>query len=455
MSFSPSQGLRLISAEFPFYNTGMKLQPGLSARQKLKLLLPCLLYLMAGLCCLLIPARFADGFILAAGILSLLSSLPFLLHGLQWHRGLDLLAAMLTLALGLLCIFMRSRGAELIGIFYSVYLLAIGLVFLIQAALDHFALSRLLPGVAYAAAGILLLVFHRQDPRFVMLVIGAYLLLQAWQNGEELFCFSNPWDARYWSMRHWMALPAFVIGIFPSFVIGRIQDQAMKHHPAEFDARKNDQTANLRIWIHTGAYGARLYGHMTFSRNNVMYSYGDYDLPAEKLFGTIGPGIFFTVNAEVYANNCCIVEHSPLFEYGLHLTEEQLDRFDGMARGIFRQTIPWTCPMEAAHDAGRPATLQEYGKMYANRLWYRTGAMFRKYTRGPWKWYALLGNNCSNFAAAKLNELGLHLPVSHGIVSPGEFYEVLETLFEDPDSCVITRRYHTADIPASLFDVPD
>lgn len=88
----------------------MKLQPGLSARQKLKLLLPCLLYLMAGLCCLLIPARFADGFILAAGILSLLSSLPFLLHGLQWHRGLDLLAAMLTLALGLLCMLHEKQG---------------------------------------------------------------------------------------------------------------------------------------------------------------------------------------------------------------------------------------------------------------------------------------------------------------------------------------------------------
>lgn len=111
--------------------------------------------------------------------------------------------------------------------------------------------------------------------------------------------------------------------------------------------------------------------------------------------------------------------------------------------------------MEAAHEAGRPVSLQTCGKMYANRLWFRTGCRFRMYTRGPWKWYALLGNNCSNFAAAKLNEIGLHLPVSHGVVSPGEFYEVMETLFDDPDSCVITRSYHTVDIPASLFDVPD
>lgn len=252
-----------------------------------------------------------------------------------------------------------------------------------------------------------------------------------------------------------MALPAFFIGIFPSFVIGRIQDEGMKHRAVDFDGRKNDSEVNLRIWIHTGTYGPRLYGHMTFSRNNVMYSYGDYDVPAEKLFGTIGPGIFFTVNAEIYANNCCIVEHSPLFEYGLHLTDAQLQAFDRMSGGIFAQTVPWVCPMEAAHEAGWPVSLQTCGKMYANRLWFRTGCRFRMYTRGPWKWYALLGNNCSNFAAAKLNEIGLHLPVSHGVVSPGEFYEVMETLFDDPDSCVITRSYHTVDIPASLFDVPD
>ncbi|WP_290457829.1 hypothetical protein [Faecalibaculum rodentium] len=433
----------------------MNTTSALSLRQRLKLMLPCLLYLICGLGCLLVPARFADAFILTAGMVSLLSSIPFFVHAFQWHRRLDLVAALLTAALGLLCVFMRCQGAFLIGVLYSVYLLAIGLVFLIQAVLDRFSGSRLWIGLGYLLAGGLLLAFRHDDPRFVMEIIGAYLLLQAWQNLEELFCFSNPYDAKYWSMRHWMALPAFFIGIFPSFVIGRIQDEGMKHRAVDFDGRKNDSEVNLRIWIHTGTYGPRLYGHMTFSRNNVMYSYGDYDVPAEKLFGTIGPGIFFTVNAEIYANNCCIVEHSPLFEYGLHLTDAQLQAFDRMSGGIFAQTVPWVCPMEAAHEAGRPVSLQTCGKMYANRLWFRTGCRFRMYTRGPWKWYALLGNNCSNFAAAKLNEIGLHLPVSHGVVSPGEFYEVMETLFDDPDSCVITRSYHTVDIPASLFDVPD
>ena len=223
-------------------------------------MLPCLLYLICGLGCLLVPARFADAFILTAGMVSLLSSIPFFVHAFQWHRRLDLVAALLTAALGLLCVFMRCQGAFLIGVLYSVYLLAIGLVFLIQAVLDRFSGSRLWIGLGYLLAGGLLLAFRHDDPRFVMEIIGAYLLLQAWQNLEELFCFSNPYDAKYWSMRHWMALPAFFIGIFPSFVIGRIQDAGMKHRAVDFDGRKNDSEVNLRIWIHTGTYGPRQIG---------------------------------------------------------------------------------------------------------------------------------------------------------------------------------------------------
>lgn len=180
----------------------MNTTSALSSRQRLKLTLPCLLYLICGLGCLLVPARFADAFILTAGMVSLLSSIPFFVHAFQWHRRLDLVAALLTAALGLLCVFMRCQGAFLIGVLYSMYLLAIGLVFLIQAILDRFSGSRLWIGLGYLLAGGLLLVFRHDDPRFVMEIIGAYLLLQAWQNLEELFCFSNPYDAKYWSMRH-------------------------------------------------------------------------------------------------------------------------------------------------------------------------------------------------------------------------------------------------------------
>lgn len=413
--------------------------------------IPFLLFLILGLGCWFVPVRFADIVVAGAGVTALLSAFPFLFHAFSRKRPLDGAAGVVCIAFGLVCMTHAERGMELVARIYEVYITLIGLVLMLQWVLDRFHDRKGLLGLVYTVCGVALLLFHRTDGRFVLFVLGAYCLLQALQEAFEQLYFSSRYDALWWSFKYWSCLPACIAAILPSFVMGWLQDRKLKGDHTDFDAVKNDLPVNLRVWIHTGTYGARLYGHMTFSRNDIMYSYGDYDVPAEKLFGTIGPGIFFTVNAENYANNCCIVEHSPLFEYGIHLTPAQEEKFAKMSDEIFAQTVPWQCPMQAAMAQGKKVSLAQYGKMYANRLWYRTHCAFRRYTSGPWKWYALLGNNCSNFAAAKLNEIGLHLPVSHGIVSPGEFYVVMETAFRDPDSNVVSRSWHSAEVPSTLF----
>ena len=407
------------------------------------------LYVLAGLACLYIPNISADVLMVVTGVLAALSAIPFIIHGIKHRHELDYAAAVLCVIVAGLCFAHQTLGQQFIGLLYVLYLLVNGIIFGIQAVLDRGRPSELVPAIAYIGLAVFFF-FNRLDVKYVL---GVWFIMQGLQCLWEDLCFTNPYDAKYWSFRGWMNLPSFIVSILPAFIIGHLQDARMKKEATHFDARKNDKPVNFRIWIHSGTYGARLYGHMTFSYDDVMYSYGDYDVPAEKLFGTVGPGIFFTVNSPLYANNCCVIEHSPLFEYGLHLSEEQLKKFEKMSRQIFSNTTPWQCPMEKAESEGDTVTLAEYGKMYANRLWYRTSCQFRKYTSGQWKWYSLLGNNCSNFAAAKLNEIGLNLPISTGVVSPGEYYEVMETLFKDPDSCVITRSWHSADVPETLFTV--
>lgn len=420
-----------------------------------KTLLPALLFFMTGICCFLIPEKFSDAFVLGAGVISFLSCLPFLIHGIKWKRSMDLIGAAACLIFSLVCFFNFHTGYYLIAGVYGFYLLAIGIVFLIQWYLEHFKASLGVLGFLYFITGAFILIFNKEDFKIVQYVIGAYCFLQAFQLIEEYYCFTNPYDVRYFSFRHWACLPAFVVGVLPSFVISYLQDRRLKKEPTHFDGVKNDKPVNLRIWVHTGTYSFRLYGHMTFSRDDLMYSYGDYDVAQEKLFKTIGPGIFFNVNSEVYINNCCIVEQCPVFEYGIHLTKEQEEKFVKMAQEIHKNTIPWMCPMEEAIVKNGEAQFKNFESDYASRLWYRTDAKFRKYTKGPWAWYTLLGNNCSNFAAAKLNEIGLNLPVSIGIVSPGEFFDVLETAYRDPNSNVISRSWHSAVIPSTLFPTGD
>lgn len=412
----------------------------------LKKILPGLCYMLAGMLFLWLPTQFEVALERIAGVLCLASSLIFLWKAIKRKRAVELIAFAADVLFGLAFLF---SGPYFFTALYSLYLAGIGVIYLIQWGLDHFAWQEGIPGFLYLAAGVGFLLV----PRATGVVFGSYLLIQALQNWIEDFCFSSSYNARYWAIRDWVSLPCFIVGILPAFLVAELQDRHMKNQPIHYDEHKNDLPVNLRIFIHSGTRGRTLYGHMTFSYNEMMYSYGDYDVAAEKFFETIGPGIFFTVNGPLYSNNCCVIENSPLFEYGLHLSEEQIKKIAPMTEEIMNNTTPWQCRLEKEPEADWPKDFPKFESTYADRLWYRTRCKYRMYEKGRWHWYTLLGNNCSNWASAKLNELGLNLPVQKSVVSPGEYYEVFEELFKDPDSCVVYRSWHDAKDPKTLYTI--
>ncbi len=420
----------------------------------------CLLFLVLGLLCIFFPIRTADFIVKAACVVFALSAIKFLIDGIRMKRGVDLIASIVLTVLTVICILSWQQGYHLIIDAAGIYMSGCGIILLIQVFLDlraHAAdwVPELIMGILYALTGILCLIFSADDIRIVSIMMGAYLIIQALQLLLEMFFFSTPYNARYYAFRNWLCLPAWAVGMLPVVYYDWLLKKKMQENPQALDEKKSDQTPDLYIYIHTGTYASKLYGHMTFSRNQVAYSYGDYDRKAEKLFHTIGPGTFFTTGSEVYSNNCSIVENSPQFEYGIVLTEDQKQKFDQMVSEILESTTPWKCPLEQLPPDQVDAKFPAYEKNYASRLWYRTGCEFRQYHSGVWAWYSLLGNNCSNFSAAKLNEIGLNIPVARGVVSPGEFFEYFEEAYRDPDSPVISRALRSAQFPETLFPVID
>jgi uncharacterized membrane protein HdeD (DUF308 family) len=421
--------------------------------QHFRVILPAAACFAGALLCFLIPKMWTDVFVTLLGILGFIAAIPFAVHAFTLHRPMDLMGTALGIVLAVLAFFWHDNADVLISLIFGLYLILLGIIFLIQWVLDHFLLSEGIPALLYLIVGGLIAFFYRSDALLVQYVIGIYLFIQGWQLVWEKYLFSH--NPKRFTFRHWAALPAYIVGFLPALVISRLQDRHLRHEPTHYDEKKNDEEVNFRIWIHTGTYATHLYGHMTYSCNGIMYSYGDYDVKAEKFFKSIGPGIFFTVNSEEYANNCCIVEHCPLFEFGLHLNEEQMAKFEEVTAQIMKDTTPWLCPLEQEYKQTGVLDYAKYEHDYSSRLWYRTKAQFRKYNVQPWKWYSLLGNNCSNFAAAKLDEIGLDLPIAKGVVSPGEFFEVLETAYYDPASPVISKAWHSAKAPETLFKTGD
>lgn len=415
-----------------------------------------LLFLFLSLACLFYPYNTAMVLIRMTALIGLASGLLFFFDAFRKKRSLDLVASIVCLLYFGWALLWWKRDADILRTLFIVYYAIIAAVFYIQTILDlkdHSSdwKAELLLAFFYTC----FVVFSSYRLATISHMLALYFFIQACQMGLELYFFSSPYNARYYSFRDWIMLPAWFVSVFPSFVMGHLVEKKMHDENTHFDAKKSEDKPDLIVWIHTGEYGTTLYGHMTFSRDSIMYSYGDYDVAKMKWFKTMGPGIFFSVNDQIYANNCCIVEHCPLFAYGIKLTDEQKQKFEAMKDSILSQTIRWHCPMQEAYFKTGHASLADFEKDYASRLWDRTCAIFRMYTKGQWAWYSLLGNNCSNYSSAMLNEIGLHIPVSKGIVSPGEFFEYFEQAYQDPDSCVISKSWHSAKVPSTLFDTID
>lgn len=419
-----------------------------------------LLSVALGLLCILLPVQMAGVLPYIAAVIGLAGGIFFGIHGFKKHRGVDLIASGCLLVLALICVLSRHYGNALLIAAFSIYYTACSIVLLIQMGLDLSRkgkdwIAELIMGLLYGILGVGSIALMRTDLVIVQWILGGACLLQGIQMLLEMVFFSNKYNARYYSFRSWICLPAFMVGTLPAIIYMLFMGKKMRTRPDVFDYKKTDEPADLSVFIHTGTYASKLYGHMTFSRNGVAYSYGDYDYDAEKFFHFIGPGTFFTVGSEIYSNNCCIVENSPQFEYGIRLSQKQKEKFDTVIQDILDHTESWQCELEQMPYEEAEEQFSKYEHTYADRLWWRTGCQFRQYHEGDWAWYSLLGNNCSNFAAAKLNEIGLEIPVAKGIVSPGEFFQYFEEALQDPDSPVISRSWHSAAAPETLYDVID
>ncbi len=421
-----------------------------------------LLFVCIGLLAIFYPLRQARLFFWCVFGVCAVSDAFLWLKAFHDRHSLGYLEAML---LFLFCAYLYSRrgtGWQMICILLSFYWSFTGLCFLVQFGLDlknraedtwmNFAQS-----VLYLGLGIVSFINRTDNVTTIQLFLGLYFLIQGGQALLEVVFFSHPHSARWFDFRHWAALPVVLVSTMPAWIYGYILKKRLANNgdPIGF-ARSKPSTLkpNLRVFIHTGLDGEKMFGHMTFAFDGTMYSYGNYDKAKWKFARSVGPGIFFTVNADRYIYNSCIYEGSTLFEYDLYLTDEQMNRLKEALSKVIANTYPWQCPMQTALKAGENINIKEYETDYSNRLWYRTNAAYRKFKKGEYKTYWILGDNCSLFAASMLHKADPDIPLSHGISTPGEFFEYFEEAFRDPDSNVLARCYHTARFPATLPDIP-
>lgn len=414
-----------------------------------------LIMLGAGLFCLFFPMVMADGLMITASILCTASALVIFIQAARRRNFIEALKGVAAAILATLFWCYRAEGLQFIDTVFGWYMIATGTILMVEGVMDLKEHSKtgwafIILAFGQVVLGMIGLLSARKDPRMIQLLIGGYLVYQGLQLIVELYVFRHHSGSRTWSFRYWSALPVYLVAAGPSLILRIKEKKKMSQETFPFDQSKNDKPVNLRVFIHTGLSGDHQFGHMTFSYNGIMYSYGNYDAAEEKLFRTFGPGILFTAPMKIYVNNCCLYEDSTLFEFGIHLSPEQEQKLKDILETICSETYRWYSPISRAKYSQE--NFEKLQSDYASRLHWRTGSKFYKFRHGIWKTYWVLGSNCSLFVSRILHDLDSNYVIPRGINTPGEFYEYYVTAYQDPNSEVVYRSWHTKEVPETLFD---
>ena len=163
----------------------------------------------------------------------------------------------------------------------------------------------------------------------------------------------------------------------------------------------------------------------------------------------IGDGVVFTTTRDKYIPFC--IEHSKktIFAFGLKLTDRQKEKINKAIDNIFKDLVEWHPPYQVALDDAKKRKLkrkvnQNKYSDYASCLYHATNAKFYKFSKGKWKKYFVVGNNCCRLADYIVGKSGIDLLKMYGVITPGAYYEYLNREFKKKNSMVISRKIYNS-----------
>ena len=160
-----------------------------------------------------------------------------------------------------------------------------------------------------------------------------------------------------------------------------------------------------------------------------MISYGSYDPFSQKLFGTIGDGVLFKVDKDVYIDLCKKESKKTLFGYSLALTDQEREAVEKRLREIDDLLEPWE-PSDRELN-GSPT--------YAYKLRHELGAELYKFKSSHFKSYFILSTNCCLLADSIVGQAGTAILNVRGIIAPGTYQNYLQYEFESANGLVVAH----------------
>ena len=370
----------------------------------------------------------------------------------------QLLLGTAYITLGLVMLFFPRIPFYVLPILFACYTLMNGAIKLVDSILiirnkAPELLFSLLPALFYLTFGILLLFSPLYHVRVVLVIIGIYcLLLGATYCADFIRMLIPTRKKEDLRRRIRVTLPIFFAAFVPHKVLTKL-NQFLSSEPArkadefgDIALKKTDEAPDLEIFIHVAKQGFCAIGHADICFEGEMIAYGNYDEASSTPLGT-GDGVLIVTNKEQYIPYCLDFNHTTIFAFGLRLNEAQKQAVRDRIQEIKSQLVEWYPPYQAAvrEHPGEAVDPKDYPD-FSSGLSRTTKVNYYKFTGGKFKTYFVMSTNCVLLADSIICRAGTDILNLNGIISPGTFYDYLETEFRKPNSMVVTREVHTHDM---------
>lgn len=345
----------------------------------------------------------------------------------------------------LFCIFLATFPKIPMSFFpllFAIYLLANAIIKFINYILllkskTNGRIKEFIRFIFYLLISIPILCAPLKNIEIVLTILGIYILCLSLTYFIDFFRYMAPQKTQNKLKRRLrITLPVFIEAIIPYQVLNEINSLVDEKEEIYVQTKKEKQTVDMTIFIHTAKNGFNRIGHVDICYQNTVISYGNYDNASFKFFEMIGDGVLFLVNKEKYIPFCIKHSKKTLFSFGIHLNKMQKKNIENYLKELYQNTYKWEPPIVTDKQKKKEYT------DYSSCLYKETNAKFYKFTSGKFKKYFVMGSNCCLLADSIIGKSGSNILKMNGMITPGTYYEYLNKEFQRKNSMVITKEIY-------------
>ena len=384
-------------------------------------------------------------FIIALFILSIRDILNYF-KSTKRNKSIDFIRSITSMMFCLIFTFFKNIPLSILPIVFGFYLVLnasikiINLVLLIEnRAPGKLTESFLI--LLYLGVGISCIFAPLRNLEGILVIIGIYLILLGLNFIRDFLPVRFKDKVK---RRIRVSMPTILEAIIPFTVLNEINyllDKKSMDEEFVYEEKNGDVEPDIEVLVHISNRGWNRLGHCDIVYNGKVLSYGSYDKSTLKFFNTIADGVVFTADVKKYIPFCIKYSKKTLFSFGLKLSDKQKENVLKEIDTLFKNLTPWESAYQVALKESNEVNKEDYGD-YASCLYMATNADMYKFTKGRYKKYFTLGNNCVKLADEIIGKSGIDAFKMYGIITPGAYYEYLNREFKKKNSMVISRKIY-------------